>query len=95
MMEVLQGTLDRLKGGVSRRVEMEMAMIKLCSPEMDSGMDSLLRRLEAVEAGLRSGAAVTAVAAPVKEAAPAPIAAKYGCSIKCTFLNPHSSANTA
>lgn len=70
-LTALQTALDRLRGGVSRRVEMEMAMIKLCSPEMDAGVDSLLRRLEAVESTLRSGAALKASASPVPTTASA------------------------
>ncbi len=55
MMEVLQSTLDRLRGGVSRRVEMEMALLKLCEPQLESGETALLRRIEALEAAVRSG----------------------------------------
>ena len=53
-MNVLQQSLERLRGGVSRRVEMEMAVLKLCSPELDTGVDSLLRRVRALENAVRS-----------------------------------------
>ena len=83
MMEVLQGTLDRLKGGVSRRVEMEMAVLRLCDPRLDDGRVALIHRIEALENALKNGVAVAApapVAAPAAvipapEAIPAPAAA--------------------
>jgi DNA polymerase-3 subunit gamma/tau len=56
-MDTLQQTLERLKGGVSRRVEMEMAMLRLCSPELDTSTDSLLRRIKSLENAVRSGLA--------------------------------------
>ena len=67
-MEVLQGTLDRLRGGVSRRVEMEMAVLRLCDPRLDDTTTALLHRLDALEAAVKAG--VPAASAPV---APTPI----------------------
>jgi DNA polymerase-3 subunit gamma/tau len=52
LMDVLQTTLDRLKGGVSRRVEMETTLLRLCEPRLDTTPESLLRRIEDLEAGL-------------------------------------------
>ena len=75
MMEVLQGTLDRLKGGVSRRVEMEMAVLRLCDPRLDDTKAALLHRIEVLENALKNGVAVAAPApAPVAAAIPAPVA---------------------
>ncbi len=62
ILDVLQGTLERLRGGVSRRVEMEMAVLKLCDPTLDRSTDALVSRIAALENALRGGAAV--VAAP-------------------------------
>ena len=69
VMEVLQTTLDRLKGGVSRRVEMETALLRLCDPQLDSTSQSLLRRIEALEErGVVAAATVTAPAqVPVQQ----------------------------
>ena len=77
MMEVLQGTLDRLKGGVSRRVEMEMAVLRLCDPKLDDTKTALLHRIEVLENALKNGVTVAAPAAPAQPApvAPAPIPA--------------------
>ena len=80
-MEVLQGALDRLRGGVSRRVEMEMAVIRLCDPRLDDGTAALLHRIDALEAAVKNGlpaapvipAAIPA-AEPVAEPIPAPAA---------------------
>jgi len=69
ILDVLQGTLDRLKGGVSRRVEMETTLLRLCEPRLDTTPESLLRRIEDLEAGMVSG---KTVAAPTPAVAPAP-----------------------
>ena len=69
IMDVLQSALDRLKGGVSRRVEMETTLLRLCEPRLDTTPESLLRRIEDLEAGI-----VTAKAAPIPVAsAPASV----------------------
>lgn len=71
----LQQTLDRIRGGVSRRVEMEMALLRLCDPALDTGAESLLRRVKVLEDALRSGAvavpATPAASTPMTEPAPA------------------------
>ena len=80
MMEVLQGTLDRLKGGVSRRVEMEMAVLRLCDPRLDDSKAALIHRVEVLENTLKNGAVMNGAprtsppTAPVEPAAePAPV----------------------
>ena len=69
-MDTLQATLERLKGGVSRRTEMESALLRLSSPELDVSVQGLLRRVKALENSVRAGLA----AAPANEtmAEPAP-----------------------
>lgn len=62
-LAVLQETLDRLRGGVSRRVEMEMAVLRLCRPELSGDLAALTRRVAALEKG--------APPAPVAQATPA------------------------
>jgi len=73
MMEVLQNTLDRLRGGVSRRVEMEMAVLRLCDPRLDGSAAALIHRLDVVEAAVRAGVPAAA-SAPAPVPAPAPVA---------------------
>ena len=73
-LDVLQQTLVRLRAGASRRLEMEMAVMKLCSPALDSRPEALARRVKALEDALRGGATLpaqpTATAAPVPKTAP-------------------------
>ena len=78
MMEVLQGTLDRLKGGVSRRVEMEMAVLRLCDPKLDDTKAALLHRIEVLETAVKNGVAVNGASRtspPTPSIQPAPVAA--------------------
>ena len=68
MMEVLQSTLDRLKGGVSRRVEMEMAVLRLCDPKLDDTKAALLHRIEVLENAVKNGVVAPApISQPVAE----------------------------
>ena len=50
-LDVLQETLDKMYRGGDRRIEMEMAMIRLTSPELDDSKSSILRRLDHLEKG--------------------------------------------
>ena len=71
-MEALQDALERLRSGASRRVEMEMAMLRLCAPDLDSGTAALLRRVKALEDALRSGRVPAASAADGDAELPVP-----------------------
>ncbi len=53
-MDVFRTAMDRMSGG-SQRVEAEMAFVRLCSPELDSTSDALIRRIEALEKGMPAG----------------------------------------
>lgn len=50
-LDTLQSTLEKMYRGGDRRIEFEMAMLRLCTPELDTTTDALLRRLEALEHG--------------------------------------------
>lgn len=66
-LDLLQGTLERMRSGVNRRIEMEMALIKLATPTLCSDSAALLRRIEALEQAMRTGrVAVAPQAAPEK-----------------------------
>lgn len=65
LMDVLQDTLERLRAGVNRRVEMEMAVIRLCDARLDTDMTALVRRISDLEDRLTTGA-------PVPPASPTP-----------------------
>lgn len=48
-IDTLQGTLASMFKGANRRVEMEMCMIKLCSPSLDDSAAALVQRIVALE----------------------------------------------
>ena len=76
-LTVLQETLDRLRGGVSRRVEMEMAVLRLAAPDLDTTPEALLRRIAALEGALKAGvpaAPARPQVTPPAPQAPAPVA---------------------
>lgn len=54
-IDVLQRAKERMHTGADRRVEMEMAAIKLCSPELDTDVSALLRRVKMLEDMVRGG----------------------------------------
>lgn len=73
-LDVLQSALERMKGGANRRIEMEMALLKLCDPSLDTSVAALNRRMNALEEAMKNGAPVTVAAAPQK-ATPIPVSA--------------------
>lgn len=48
-LDTLQNALERMYRGGNRRIEMEMAILRLCAPELDSTTDALVRRVTALE----------------------------------------------
>ncbi|MBP5304124.1 MAG: DNA polymerase III subunit gamma/tau, partial [Clostridia bacterium] len=64
-LDVLQHALRQLRAGAARRLEMEMAFMKLCNPVLDGSMDAVLRRMKTIEDAVRSGQVVSK-AEPVK-----------------------------
>ncbi len=50
-LNLLQEALEHMSRGADRRIEMEMTLLKLCAPELDSSMDAVIRRIEALERG--------------------------------------------
>lgn len=54
-LSVFEETAGNIKRGVNRRVEVEMALIKLCSPKLDSDIGSLIVRVSALEAKISQG----------------------------------------
>ena len=76
-LTVLQDALSRMGRTAQTRVELEMAAIKLCSPELDRSLDAILARLDRLEAQKRSAAPADAGAttAPTTVGAVVPQAA--------------------
>ncbi len=64
-LTVFQESLERMYRASNRRVEMEMSLIRLCSPELEDSSAALVRRIAALEQLVQSGV-------PVQAAIPAP-----------------------
>lgn len=54
-LDTMQETLEKIARGGNRRIEFEMAMIRLCTPGLDTTPEALLRRIEALERGYPKG----------------------------------------
>ncbi len=68
ILGVLEATCANLRKGLNRRVETEMAFVRLCTPNLDSSVDAILKRVGELEKAVRTGAV-----APVQQSsAPAP-----------------------
>ncbi len=48
-LDTMQKALEKMYRGANPRITFEMAMIQLCSPQLDSNAEALLRRIEALE----------------------------------------------
>ncbi len=66
-LDVFEEALNKMRFG-NQRVQLEMALVRLCSPELDQSPGAMLRRLEALES---AGPAVRQ-AVPAWEEPPAP-----------------------
>ena len=67
----LQACLEAMSASSSRRVEMEMTVLRLCSPELAVDVPSLLRRMEQLEQTVKR-VQIRASASPAPETQPAP-----------------------
>lgn len=54
-IDLLQDASANLKRSVNRRIEMEMTLLRLSSPSLDSSAPALLKRIAALELALKSG----------------------------------------
>ena len=52
-LDTMQETLEKISRGGDRRIEFEMAVIRLCTPRLDVTPAALLRRIEVLEQGVR------------------------------------------
>ena len=64
-LEVLEETLQKMRFG-NQRAQLEMAFVRLCTPQLDDSSAALLRRIEALESG-------AALARPAVAPQPAPV----------------------
>lgn len=79
-IDLLQETAVTMKKGVNRRIEMELALLRLANPALSSDNKAVLSHVSAVERAVRSGVpaqtpAPQPVAVQQPAAQPAPIAA--------------------
>lgn len=56
-MDTLQNSYDRMFRGGNKRTEMELALIKLSSPELDQSKEAILSRLAKLERAVKNGLA--------------------------------------
>lgn len=57
-IDLLQDTLGNMKKGVNKRIEMEMAVIKLATPNLNSDNSALLKRIADLERIIKTGVSV-------------------------------------
>lgn len=55
-IDLLQNAMANIKRGVNRRIEMEMTVIRLASPKLDTDNKALLKRIASLELMIKSGA---------------------------------------
>lgn len=68
-MEILARAYERMGKGNDNRTELEMALVKLSSPELDASVDALVTRITALEKAIKL---IGSNPAPVYEAKPQP-----------------------
>lgn len=68
-IDVLTASAATMKQGANRRTSAELCIIRLCTPSLDSDMNSILRRLSELETAVASGKITvkSETPAPVKE----------------------------
>ena len=68
-LDTIQDTLEKIYRGANARITFEMTMIQLCTPQLDTSVEALLRRIDALErkALAPTAAAPTAVSSASKE----------------------------
>ena len=72
IMEVLQNAYKRMGKGNSNKTELETAMVKLSSPELEGTTEALVARISALEKAVKTGITVSAEPAPEAVKKPKP-----------------------
>lgn len=73
-LDTFEEALNRMRYA-NQRAELEMAFVRLCSPELDATPEALLRRLEALESGVSRAAPAAAPPQTPSPAVPGPVSA--------------------
>ncbi|MCM1364575.1 MAG: DNA polymerase III subunit gamma/tau [Faecalibacterium sp.] len=63
-IDLLQNSMANIKRGVNRRIEMEMTVIRLSSPKLDTDNKALLRRIADLELAIKTGGIKITAAQP-------------------------------
>ncbi len=92
-ISLLQQSMADIKKGVNRRIEMEMAFIKLSSPSVSTDNSALLSRISQIERSIKNGTFVTS--SSVSQAAPSVATEKYETTQKTSEPAPVPQQNTA
>lgn len=71
-MDVLSRAFERMGKGTNIRTELEMAIVKLCAPELDSTTEALNNRVAALEKAVKLLSSGTVASQPQPAPAPAP-----------------------
>ena len=58
IMDILQASYDRIFRGSNKRTEMELALIKLTSPQLDNSVEALTARIAKLERAVKRGITV-------------------------------------
>ncbi len=75
LLDLLAAAMRLAKDGADAQTQLEVALVKAATPEVDPSTRALLARMERMEAALRGGAPVAAAPAAAAPPAPAPSAA--------------------
>ncbi len=73
ILGALEEAAASMRKGANRRIEAELAFVRLCTPNADVSVEALLKRVAELEKAVRSGI-VPAAAVPAGEAKPAALA---------------------
>jgi DNA polymerase-3 subunit gamma/tau len=74
LLDLIAAALDAIKAGADARTQLELALVKAASPDVDPSTRALLARVEQLEAALAGGRPQAAPATSAPSPAPAPIA---------------------
>lgn len=68
-LSVIESGLVALKNSINKRIETEMTVVRLCSPELSEDNSALIQRIERLEEIFKNGIKVEAVKKDIKPAA--------------------------
>ena len=67
IMDTLQETLEKIYKGTNKRTQLEICLIKICSPKFDTSIDALLSRIAKLEREVKKGIKVVSVKEETEE----------------------------